>query len=904
MANRCTIRDVHLVHHTHMDIGYTDLPHEVMHQHLRHLDHAVALCSGNGARREQERFYWTCESAFLVEQYLACRSAAQGRQLLDCLRQGWIELQAFLTQPLTELPGADELIECVRYAAELGRREGFPVTCAMIDDIGGYAGRLPTVLQGVGVRYLVSGVGAFQVHLPWADLPHLFYLEAKDGARTLIWNLGIDRTRTPQDMARLGAVYGQGALYLVMPFRKDLTGVASRGVEVDLESEVVTDEARERFGELEARLAAEGYPYPELLLQYGGDNRGPDEDLVELLDQINRAADMPAVRLTTPSRCLAAMEARYSQRIPVIRGVLTDPWNLRANPQPTPLKAYREAQRTLRSAYARCALLGQSPSPAGDAKLSEDAMRDLMLYSDHTCGLSEWGWEKVYDSARGTRDPEFDRYRDSWRANRLYAESALRSSQRLAMRGRGRARPADGDVGERIAVFNECAYPAAGPVALYLGRDHQEMNALYDVQTGAPVPFQRVSRNRYVVLSPLIPGYGVRDLRPEFGSARRQEVRHEGDSIGNGILELAIDRRTGRVRSLRSLSTGKEWLRPESETGLGEVVYEVIAGMPPGPVQSGMGRTLRRQRIASVPVAAAVTAAGPVFWEVVADERVAGSGGEIRIRKTYRLYADAPRVDVRVRVDKPESAEKECISVVFPFSGECSGAVFDQNIGTVSPTDDLVPGAMQDLFYAHSWGLLRQEDAGIILIPIDAPAVQIGHIRTGEWAQDFPFVPGGASWIVQLYQNLLNTDCPIWQDILDEFRFVLWLSEGSSPSEGETARISDSVSPGLVAELVSGTSGCLQEGSGLAVEPECVRVLSLAPAAGGKLRLRVENLSGDRVRCVMTWPFSVRDVSTEDLLGRPLARLDGSGGCSMGVDLEPHALASVLVTRQVDCPQV
>jgi hypothetical protein len=70
----------------------------------------------------------------------------------------------------------------------------------MINDIGGYAGRLPSVLNACGVEYLTAGIGAFQVHLPWADLPHLFYLKAKDGARLLIWNLGIDRELEPSMM--------------------------------------------------------------------------------------------------------------------------------------------------------------------------------------------------------------------------------------------------------------------------------------------------------------------------------------------------------------------------------------------------------------------------------------------------------------------------------------------------------------------------------------------------------------------------------------------------------------------------------------------------------------------------------------------------------------------------------
>ena len=38
------IKRVWLVHHTHMDVGYTDMPTEVMDQHLGHMDAALDLC--------------------------------------------------------------------------------------------------------------------------------------------------------------------------------------------------------------------------------------------------------------------------------------------------------------------------------------------------------------------------------------------------------------------------------------------------------------------------------------------------------------------------------------------------------------------------------------------------------------------------------------------------------------------------------------------------------------------------------------------------------------------------------------------------------------------------------------------------------------------------------------------
>ena len=103
--NSGSIERVFVVHHTHMDVGYTDLPHEVLDQHLGHLDLVLDLCRKNPDLPPEKRFHWTCESALLVRDYLACRPQRQREALLTALREGWIELMAFL-------PTLDRVVRC------------------------------------------------------------------------------------------------------------------------------------------------------------------------------------------------------------------------------------------------------------------------------------------------------------------------------------------------------------------------------------------------------------------------------------------------------------------------------------------------------------------------------------------------------------------------------------------------------------------------------------------------------------------------------------------------------------------------------------------------------------------------------------------------------------------------
>ncbi|NLF15647.1 MAG: hypothetical protein GX595_00090, partial [Lentisphaerae bacterium] len=821
------IREVFLVHHTHMDVGYTDLASEVRNQHLGHLDQALALCRDNPDRPPERRFFWTCESALLVRDYLEARPRRQGDALLDALRAGWIELQAFLTQPLTELASAQELVDNLAWACDLGRREGFPVACGMIDDIGGYAGRLPSVMAQLGVPYLVAGVGAFQVHLPWADLPHLFRLRAADGETILVWNLGIDRRCTPQSMAQLAAVYGQGALYLTLPFRKALTGRSGRGVEVDLAHDAGGLSARERFGELEARLQAEGYPHRDVLLQYGGDNQGPDGGLVDLLQAIRQRPDMPSLRLTTPRHFFEHMERTCGDRLPVLEGVITDPWNLRANPSPGTLRRHRQAQRLMTALEARSALWEKAPARRQTAAL-EAAALDLHLGSDHTCGLSEWGWERAFSTSTGCRDAAFDRYRRSWQDKRHYAERALSLLSEADRVQRQRLAAARLGAGTRLAVWNDAPVPVAGECEVYLGRGGAPLASLHDESTGQPVPFQPLGGSRCLLVAPEVPAYGLRWLVPSFGGAAAPRLTPSPCRLRAGGLALDIDPASGRVVSLRLMDSGRELLDPGAATGLGEVACDDLAGVGYGVAQAGMSRDIVPHR--RPPRLDSVTAGsdGPLFTSCISRWMVDGPRGPTRLERTLRLYHSGPRLDVLIRVDKPENENKERLTLAMPWAGRGGAFAFAQNIGCVRPSTELLPGAMQDLFCCQDWAHLWAGDWGVTVVCPDAPMLQFGDRHCPEWGDKQPFTAGSNHMTALLYHNLLNTDCPIWQDVLETFRFSILVHVGAAPTAGALHRLAASTRPLQADCLTGGGSGRRrQTPAPLRVDGDDLRILAV-----------------------------------------------------------------------------
>ena len=153
--NMVMLKNIYVIHHTHYDIGFTDLPDEVERQQLVYLDEAIRLGEAD------PDYCWTIESGSLLRNYLDCRPAEQAERLLKLLRKGQFEVGAFDMQMLTECASFAELLANCTRIAELGRKYGFPVRTAILDDIGGWASETPTLMNQAGIRRFLQKIFRF-----------------------------------------------------------------------------------------------------------------------------------------------------------------------------------------------------------------------------------------------------------------------------------------------------------------------------------------------------------------------------------------------------------------------------------------------------------------------------------------------------------------------------------------------------------------------------------------------------------------------------------------------------------------------------------------------------------------------------------------------------------------------
>ncbi len=793
------IKKVFLIHHTHMDIGYTDLPLEVMEQHFNKFDDVLKLC------RNQPEFRWTLESSYIVKEYLRHRGSRHREELLSFLRNGQIELTAFEQQPFTEMFSAAEFYESVKFAVELGQNNNFEVCCAILDDIGGFAGGMPTVFSQSGIRYLTAGPGSIHVHLPWAKLPHLFYLKAKNGSRVLIWNLGIDRNKTPWSAGLQPAVYGLGAIYLIIRAVKEYLGIYERGVDLTFKNEEGREQGiSEVFSLLLNRLKQEDYPYEEIMLQFGGDNCGPASYLTDLIKKLNATGDFPEIVLATPKIFFKHMEDKYGLSIPELSGVITDSWSsLRTTPTPQALKTYRNAQLEFQSVRARLLSAGTELIRETEA-LQSVIKQNLMLYADHTCGLSEWEW-RFYFNHGGMRGSVYDRYRKSWKDKAFYADAALDGAVRLDRIVKNRLAVTLDDNNNSIVVWNSSGRKASGIVEYYSGGDALPLLGITYAGSDAQVSFQMVGANRYLLGTKNnilnidtsktscsnryllyvedIPGFGSRVLTPYFDDKPGTCVclqKTRPLEFENNCLKVKFDTE-GNITSVIEKKSATECLDQSSSFSFGSLVLQKLNDVSEnGGLCAGMMVSSDRT-FAKLNVEKAETIEdGPVALTIRQYGNTAGAFLNVKFERDITFYHHhSNRIDIKLRLDKPEYEQKHSCHIAFPLSGTGGTFRYDQNIGWIDPARDLLPGAMEDAFYCSRFVNVDTGKFNVTICCHDAPVVSLGDMNFGRWIQQFPFKQDRNHVYGQIYHNLLDTDCPIWQEILDTFNYSVFFHDNA-----------------------------------------------------------------------------------------------------------------------------
>lgn len=519
--------EIWLLHHSHVDIGYTHVQTEVERKHWQYFEQVIDLARRTADYPAGSAFKWNAEVLWAVDSFLKQASPQQQEAFADAVRKGWIGLDALYGNELTALCRPEELIHLVDYAQTLRDRFGVTIDSAMITDVPGYTWGLVPVLAQSGVKYFSVGPNRGDrigyTLSAWGDKP--FYWESPSGKESILcW------------------VAGEGYSFF------------HRG----------RLDAERLFGYLN-RLGDSQYPYDMVQIRYsiGGDNGPPDPNMSDFVKNWNEKYAYPKLVVARTSEMFSEFERRYGSRLPRVRGDFTPYWEDGAASSAAETCLNREAAERLVQAETLWAMLNPGAYPAEQFR---QAWRNVVLYDEHTWGAN-----------CSISKPESDFTRAQWKIKQAFALNADLQSRNLLSNALARHRTSAKKVAA-VDVFNTCSWPRTDLVVLpkYLP---VAGDVVKDAQ-GRGVKSQRLSTGELAFLAEDVAPLSAKRFTFHAGGVSASGAATvQGASLSNNSIALTVDAESGAVRSLK-------WKRGDIElvdqkAGIGLNGYLYVAGRDP-----------------------------------------------------------------------------------------------------------------------------------------------------------------------------------------------------------------------------------------------------------------------------------------------------------------------------------
>ena len=728
--------EVYLVQRSHHDLGYTDLPSNLLREYDGFMDNVLRYCEQTADWPEESKFRYVAEQGWSILHYLENCPPDKVEKTICLIHEGRIEVTALLGNETSELCSHEEQIRLLYPTFRLKRRFGIPIRVAQLNDVPGLSWGLASVLAGAGIRYFIPGIPdyfawGYKVHPFWdeeavlpRDMSGAFWWEGPDGQRVLFW-------------------YGQGIGGL-WTFEDALQAIPKRLNE----------------------LAQRGYPFDLLRCRVSGgarDNAPPHIRFSEIAREWNSRWAYPRLIVATNAQFMERFERKFGVQLRVLRGDLpnTD-YTVGAASTAKETGINRLTHEALLSAekLATCAtLVSDYPYPADTLAEAYDSM---LLYDEHT-----WGMDHPTGPAQDgcwSQKSQFA-YRAAALAHDVLSKSSNRIADRLRLEGEG----------YHLVVFNPLAWertdlvtvPATAPApcgrpmraeptgrlvgSTAIGRNLVSLPLsllevpfeLVDLSSGKSVPYQIVTlddplaarpwasyryalggvdpayRRELVFVAKNVPSLGYKSYR--LMPVAQKPALESSLRLGKYVLEnryykVTLDAKNSAVTSIWDKELKREWVDGEAAHGFNQLV---VRSPERGEVTlPGRSRITPGER-------------GPVFTSLIVKGE--GRGCPRRVQEII-LYNEIKRIDFAHRLLKDAMPLLE-LYLAFPFAIHKPRFRYEASNAVIEPIRDQLPGSNTDAYAMQHWVAAWDEKGTALWSSLEAPVMELGGLWPGYVSQ-------------------------------------------------------------------------------------------------------------------------------------------------------------------------
>ena len=897
---------IHLVHHTHLDIGYTDPQGRVLAEHLAFLDSCLDLMNRTDSWPDDAKFRWSVEALWSFDEWTKVRSKEKIDEFIKRVKEGRIELTAMPYNLHSETCSTDELHELLRLARDVSKQYGIEIPAAMQTDVPGAVVGLTDVLAANKVKYLSvahNWAGRSVPHLVGGqDQPRLFRWVGPSGKGVLVWV-----TDTPHGLA-----YMEGPMIGFNDGYEWVDDLLPAYLQSHAEHPYPYPGGVFGWAVDNAEIHRKPYPWDILHLRIQGqfaDNAPPRYIMAETVKRWNESWAYPKLRLSTNKDFFEDAEQRLGSQIQTIEGDWTDWWVEGVGSGARPNAMVRNAQINAADAQTVGALASFYGSVEGPeiTKGSEVVYGNASLFDEHTWGAAN-PWT-IGDEGMDSGDQQWH-----WK----YAKALAADDEGEVLLDRACSHL--GDVlstapgalasfyisntaiwkrSDEVMVFlPESRVPLETPIKVIDSRNKKELSFY---ESGQINPKHR-NAGRFIHIAindaPAIGVVRVDILEGSKSKESKGELKNEL-VLENEFLKVTLDPKTSSVSSIYSKSLKKEIVRQDSVVGFNGYIYDEYASAggfnhQSGRMEGNVGLDLLATRSLTRPGVVIDSGTNDVKEWVTIESQAPGSSW---IRATYSLNKNADRLDINNRIFKEATMTKESGYFAFPFALENPITRVELSGGMSGSDLPLVPGSALHMRAARRWVSFEDKEISVALAIQDAPLIQLGGVAL-PYAPFPPTMgdPEPATVYSWAYNNIWDTNFPGQQGFEMNFRYSVGASKttgsGSGPALG--ARVAVGQSRRLRSSMATGSGNQIfEEDTLLNVNDSRVRVIGLTSPKKGFVLVRLQSFAEEKLTIKLNVHKKLTSPILSTLLGEEISPLTINNGV-VEVAMDKIGVAGVL----------
>ena len=421
-------------------------------------------------------------------------------------------------------------------------------------------------------------------------------------------------------------------------------------------------------------------PYPHDILHLRvqgkyGDNAPPNLAVSEIAREWNAAWAYPHLRVDRNETFFEAAVERLGSTIPEWQGDWADWWADGLGSGARMMSWARDAQAAVRVGRTLHALSdvlnGAAPAPVEGLGR---AYEDIGLFDEHTWGARHpWEDDEEGWGSGGLQSQRKASFAQSAReaASSMVSAGARRTAERLGCR-RGLA---------GIIVFNASGFartdlvraflpfstvPSTVDVGVVDERDGTKIATVNEPQEQA----DHRPAGRFVVFAAKdVPGLGYARYNVVEGSPVAVEKTTSGSAIENEYYHVDYSLGDATIGSVRELGTGRELVNADALLGLNAYVFDRYATSTK--VDHLSGRVFSRaldliaERVTGEAAVVQRREASELGESLTVDVRAPGCS---RLLSTISVWRGIPRVEIRNRMWKLKTVDKQSVFFAFPFA--------------------------------------------------------------------------------------------------------------------------------------------------------------------------------------------------------------------------------------------